>query len=459
MSVIVRLLSLFFDLLEYLFSQVVNTAFKTSPTKNKAYSAHFISPAKLLSKKNKGFCLNGTHNLSLKHSFQHAMIIGGSGVGKSSTVLIPSLYTMEGSFVVHDPSGELHKKTAKALQRKNYIVLRLNFANPNTSIRINPLHRANTSSEINKLASLLIRSVLGKSKEPFWNIQGVSLISMLIGITRTLEPNYQTLHTVRELLLLLKSDPEHVDQLASKLKDQSLLNVYKAFIGFETKIQTSIIATGLAALSIFADDEIMQITGSDNFSWENLKTQKTALFIQTPIKDQQYYQPLINIIFEQLFGALMDRLPNPNDLPVFLLIDEAASLFLPSLSVTLANLRKYNCGIMLVLQDFEQLVDVYGQAQARIMKTNCFSKLYFTGQALETAKELEQILGIAEYRDQDGRPSNHPLLTNDAIRTLSQKKAILICGHFEPMLVKLRPYYRRRRWTFNIRLIEGAYFL
>ena len=70
-----------------------------------SYAATFISPKTVLAKHHLGFCISGTKNLSLKNSYQNALIIGGTGTGKSSTVLLPSLFTMQGSFIVHDPSG------------------------------------------------------------------------------------------------------------------------------------------------------------------------------------------------------------------------------------------------------------------------------------------------------------------------------------------------------------------
>ena len=97
------MLKLLFEFLEVLISGL--------PRRNTHYRADFTSQGTLLSSRQQGFCLTGRRNLSVKHSYQNALIIGGTGTGKSSVVLIPSLYTMQSSFIVHDPSGELNSKT------------------------------------------------------------------------------------------------------------------------------------------------------------------------------------------------------------------------------------------------------------------------------------------------------------------------------------------------------------
>jgi len=132
---------------------------------------------------------------------------------------------------------------------------------------------------------------------------------------------------------------------------------------------------------------------------------------------------------------------------IFLLIDEASSLNLPTLPLAFANVRKHRSGIMLLLQDFNQLVHNYGKYEADGIKSNCFAKMYFTGQSLETATELERTLGKYEYVDKEEKKHIRPLMTNDEIRMMDINRALLVCGNHPPIKVKLVPYYKR----FNYR--------
>ena len=62
-----------------------------SMTKSKPYSAHFLSENKLFSSASQGYALLGNKNLSIAKSFENSAIFGGSGTGKSSQILIPSI--------------------------------------------------------------------------------------------------------------------------------------------------------------------------------------------------------------------------------------------------------------------------------------------------------------------------------------------------------------------------------
>lgn len=435
-SVLEQILKFFFEVLEGIFSGV--------PKRNEKYSAKFVSASSLLGIWQKGFCLTGKRNLSVKLSYHNTLIIGGTGVGKSSVTLIPSLFTMQGSFIVHDPSGELFLKTAGYLKEKRYEVKRLNFADPDVSCTFNPLHRANSSSAVQKISSMLIENTLNNNnngKDNFWNLQATGLIAMLITILKTQTEEYQNLYNVRHLLNAMGGNPKEMDKLFSRCADGKLFSEYKSFIAYDEKVQSGVIATCKAALQIFSDEAVARVTSTDSIDMRVLREKPVALFIQNSIADQRYYSVLTSIFFEQFFSHILSRFPEKPEQDVFLLIDEAGSLKLPTLPLAVANVRKHRCGILLAVQDFNQLVHNYGRYEADAVKSNCFAKMYFTGQNLETARELEQTLGRYEFKDKEEKKIIRELMTRDEIRTMKLNRALLVCGHHPPIIAKLRPYY------------------
>src|SRR4051812_40361062 len=103
MIIIEQFIHLVFQLLETIFkfiAEAIKFAVTNVPNRKEGYNAEFTSQGSLLSSKYFGFCLTGRKNLSVKHSYQNALIVGGTGTGKSSIVLFPSLYSMKGSFVI-----------------------------------------------------------------------------------------------------------------------------------------------------------------------------------------------------------------------------------------------------------------------------------------------------------------------------------------------------------------------
>ena len=450
MIIIEQLFSLIIKLIESLFKflvEFVRFAVTSIPKNKNSYSAEFASPGILLSGRNDGFCLTGKKKLSVKLSYQNALIVGGTGTGKSSVVLIPSLYSMNGSFVIHDPSGELYFKSAGYLKQKGYDIKVLNFANPEKSSGYNPLERAKSSSDIQKVAAMLVETSMGgKSKDPFWNTQSTALLTMLITILKKQEPKYQNLYNVRQLLNRLGGNPESVDALFSKDADEVLFAEYKSFIAYDEKVRSGVIATCKAALQIFNDEMVAKVTSFDTLNLQDFRNRPTALYIQNSVADQKYYSVLTSLFFEQFFAFVLSRFPTGTEKDIFLLIDEASSLNLPTLPLAIANVRKHRSGIMLLVQDFSQLIHHYGKNDGDAIKANCFAKMYFTGTSLETSKELEQTLGKYEYENDKKIKVVRPLMTNDEIRTMKETQALLICGNRPPIMARLKPYYKRSHY-------------
>lgn len=439
-----------FKLLEGLIKlavELIRFAVTAIPEKKEGYDAKFVWAGSLLSRKYTGFCLTGTKSLSKKFSYQNALIIGGTGTGKSSIVLIPSILSMEGSFVIHDPSGELFSKSAGYLFQKGYDIKVLNFARPEKSSGYNPLDRAKSSSEIQKVANLLVENSLGgRAKDPFWNTQATALLTMLVTILKKQEAEYQSLYNVRQLLNRLGSNPESVDKLFIKDADEVLFSEYKSFLSYDEKVISGVIATCKAALQIFNDEAVARVTCADNLDFQKFREIPTALYIQNSVADQKYYSILTSIFFEQFFSFLLSRFPEKEENDIFLLIDEASSLNLPTLPLAVANVRKHRSGIMLLVQDFGQIIHLYGKNDSDGIKSNCFAKMYFTGTSFETSKELEQTLGKYQYEDEKKHTVVRSLMTNDEIRTMKDNRAILICGNRKPIMARLRPYYKRSRY-------------
>jgi len=411
------------------------------PPQSKIYTAEFVSPKQLLKSNHHGFNLTGNRQLTLANSFRNALIIGGTGTGKSSVVLLPSLFTMSGSFVIHDPSGELYQKSAGYLEAKGYVISILNFSEL-SSDGYNPIKRAFTSADINKVATLLIRTALKSNDDPFWNQQAITLMSIIIHLVKTQDGLYQNLAGVRYFLTILRVNPQELETYLKRIPHHEIYLEYQAFLNLDEKVKAGVVATVLAALQLLIDSTVARVTAHDSISFEDLRTKPMAIFIQNPISDQGYYTTITSIFIEQLLQHLLYKLPKPKDLPVHFLIDEASSLYVPSLSIAVANVRKYRTSILLVLQNFSQLVSTYGKEAAQTIKANCFTKLYFTGQSLQTAMELEQSLGLAPREDKDGNVAIRPLVPKEELRTMPANRALLICGNSQPMIIKLKPYYQ-----------------
>src|ERR1051326_7370531 len=103
MNILDEIFQMLFKLIEEIFKylfEFFEMVITGIPRRNKGYKADFTPAWNILSSSHHGFCLTGRKNLTVKDSYQNAIVIGGTGTGKSSIVLIPSLYTMTSSFIV-----------------------------------------------------------------------------------------------------------------------------------------------------------------------------------------------------------------------------------------------------------------------------------------------------------------------------------------------------------------------
>ena len=350
------------------------------------------------------------------------------------------------SLVVHDPSGELYLKSSQYMFNQGYAVKVLNYTQTEISEEYNPLSRITTLSDIKKIAKLLIQTSLGGGgKDPFWNESASNILTLFIRyvIFHTGE-KYHTLSYVLSLINDCSGSPKKVDTLIVETKDESLLAEYKSFVGYDSKMLMSIVATTQTALALFADPEIATITKADTINFTDFRKQKTILYINSDINNLKYYSVLSSLFFEQFFASIMKQLPTTNELPIFFLLDESSSLYLNILPIAISNIRKYNAGMLQIYQSQSQLFDLYGMAQGRNILANSYAKCYLPGQPLETARELQSILGSFEYVDENETKRTRPLLTMDEIRIL--KEAIILLGNHPAIKTKLIPYYEHTQF-------------
>lgn len=448
MIVIIRFL---FEIVEGIFGAVVEGFFALiaacfSSKKKTEYTADFLPAGEVLSTYNKGFCLTGRRSLTVEASYSNALVIGGSGSGKSSRVLIPSILKMMGasSLVIHDPSGELFHKTSGALVQTGYAVKSVNYALAEQSEGFNPLARAKTLSDIQKVSKLVILNSLGQSKDPFWNISSEALIALFCRfLVYHCALEYRTMHNVLYLINTFGTPAaKKIDQLIVRTHDEGLIADYKAFVAYDNKLLMNIIATSRAALNIFNDPAVAKVTAHDTVDFMEFRHKKTALFINNNVSDMKYYSVITSIFLEQFFAAVMSRIPG-SELPVFFLIDEASSLYFGSLNVTVSNIRKYKSGILQIYQSAAQLIDLYGQSIAKAITENSYAKVYMAGQPITVAQELEQTLGKFEYRDEKEVRHIRSLMTADEIRQLDE--SLILCGNKPAIKAKMTPYYEQSK--------------
>lgn len=113
------------------------------------------------------------------------MIVGGSGCGKTVSILEPELLELlragSSNMIVVATKRRLVDKYRNPLKNAGYTVYDLNFAEPeNSNCCYDPLKYTKTEEDITDLASAIVLANAKKSNskmDPFWDDSAISLLT------------------------------------------------------------------------------------------------------------------------------------------------------------------------------------------------------------------------------------------------------------------------------------------
>jgi type IV secretion system protein VirD4 len=408
------------------------------------YNAEWGNSAEHLSQYNLGFAVTGTKALTKNLSHENCALFGPTGSGKSSVVIISSAASLargKSSIIFNDVTGEVYERTSTFLAEKGYKILRLDFSDSKKSETFNPLLECKSISDIQKVSLLIIRNSIGPGKgDVFWEQSSVMLISLFARyLVFHTEPEFRTLQNVLRLIEKFAVDPIAIDKLFVKT-DEDLLTAYKATVVVGDKTLQSIIATARTALNLFCDPEVCKTTATNSIDFNLFRNEPVALYVCNPLKDLIYFRPLSALFFQSLFNFVLSRIPGKYERSIFFVMDEAASMRFPDLSVTISNIRKFRAGILLCMQDEMSLIAQYGQAEAHQIKTNCGTQVYLKGTPLHSAKDLSQLLGKHTHTNEKGIEKIRELMTPDEVHMCQD--AIILINNKAPLKCKTVPYYK-----------------
>lgn len=417
----------------------------------------------LLNPRNTGLVVDGINRLPLERSYSHLAVVAPTGAGKTTRFVIPNVLNMRNcSFVVTDPAGEILKTSEGYLRRRGYTIATVNFANIQTSDRYNPLSRCETHTDTRKMAEMIIESAYQNQhgNDAFWNDSAKGILNLLIRAVKHLPPHQQNLGEVYRMLNQFGHAQDEVNRIMAEHLDQTSFDEYKAFLSQDDKVMNSILSTGKTALASFSDPGLALLTREDTVAFERLRTQKTALFVIVPEHEVRYYNFMLTVLYTQIFNFCMKLPVNGTPyLPVFFFLDEFGNAGkIPNFSTLITTLRKRSVSVSIVLQDVDQLVHTYGQADASvILNGGCASRIFYPGLSFETCEKLSRMLGTqtVSYREagfsrQDDflpdrdREMGIPLMRPEQIMTMPSDQAIFTHANLRPVMLKTRPWFRIR---------------
>ena len=441
--------------------------------------------------KNKLFTHTEKMSINTRKTFKNnnALVIGGSGSGKTRFFVKPNIMQMNSSFVITDPKGELLSSCGKMLQDNGYEIKIFDLINFENSDNYNFFNYIRDERDILKLTNNIImntNSPNSKTAGDFWEKAENALLQALFSyVFYEGTEEEKNINTVMDLLRLseVKEDDEDfqspLDILFDELKKENpnhfAVKQYDIFKFAAGKTAKSILISVGVRLAPFNIKQIRDLVSKDTLELELLGDRKTALFVIIPDSDVTLnFMPAI--MFQQLFDVLFFRADHKykGSLPfdVSFILDEFANIGqIPNFEVYISTMRSRKINVNIILQNLAQLKSLYKNAWETIIG-NCDSLLFLGGKENSTLKYISEMIGkttidyraISENKGTNGSYSisnqliARDLITAEEISLLGKNECILSIRGIKPFLSKKYDIEKHKNYNLLLDSNENNFF-
>ena len=340
---------------------------------------------------------------------RNVLVVGGSGCGKSMSVIEPSILANKGSMIIVDPKGYLYRKYAGGLKERGFEVHMIDLVDPSRSdIGFNPLIELSLDTEILSLANMIVYSdhVNNAGFDPYWNMQSAELLSIIISLAVNVEKQRHgkaDMTYINEYLGEIHNDEsssEFEAKIHSVPADTLTCKLYRRFshIFSSERTMACIYSSLEAVVGKWSCRETEEFFRKENYDIERLADTQGAVFVKISDSDDTNY-PLATIILRYW----MDRLFRYADLQdngmcrkaVQIIFDDYSSnIVIGGFQRYISTCRARNIGMTVVIQSLSQISSIHSD-DAKTICNNCGHIVFFGTSDLDTAKELSQRLSIS----------------------------------------------------------------
>lgn len=414
----------------------------------------------------------------------HALIVGGSRSGKTSTTGVPTILMSRHSLFIYDPKRELVELTSGFRQHFSIVLVvdltRENSAryNPLQFVRKGPLMMADLANIYQDLQS---SSATG-TKEEFWVNSGNPVFCAIAAFVLFTAPDDEKhLGTVRAWVMNLEETASRILSSSHFIADDEpsqhpeLVSTANMILSYDEKLRGSIQATVLSLLVAFSDPIVIKNTSTSDFSPSQLMCEEHPFTIYLAVSpaDVARTSPVIRLMTNQVARALLHDPETAIDGSVkrhkaIFLLDEMAQLgrlYLVDPGIHL--MAGYGVYLVGMVQSLKMLNDVYGP-QSSVLDSIAYL-LFLSGSDPETLQRFSTLVGTAsEYRESTSRAKNffsrrdatlnegeqtRVLLTPGDLRRLPSNEAILLINGLPPFRVNTIQYWKEP--FFKARLLPA----
>lgn len=408
------------------------------------------------------------------------LVVGGSGSGKTRFFCKPGIMSVNCSYLIVDPKGEMLRSTGYLLKEEGYDVKVFDLIHPRQSDGYNPFTYIRDDPDVLKLMDNLVKNTTppkGASNDPFWEKAEIALDSALmlhlLYEAPVEEQNFEMLMFMLECARVMEEDEQYqspLDLLFQTLEERNPSHIavreYKVYKQAAGKTAKSILVTASVRLAAFIFPQYAAMMQTDEMDFASMGERKRAIFCVIPVNDgsmNYLVSMLLTQCFQQLYLRADERYNGRLPMPVRVIQDEWANVAQPdSYPKVLATCRSYNIGINIIVQNIQSIKALYKDEWEGIIG-NCDTLLFLGGGNEPTSLEfVSKLLGKetvhtrtrGQTKGRSGSSSinyqqtGRDLMTPDEIRMLPTNDALLFIRGEKPVRdkkydIKKHPNVRR----------------
>lgn len=408
------------------------------------------------------------------------LVVGGSGSGKTRFFCKPGIMSVNCSYLIVDPKGEMLRSTGYLLKEEGYDIKVFDLIHPRQSDGYNPFTYIRDDPDVLKLMDNLVKNTTppkGASNDPFWEKAEIALDSALMLYllyeAPVEEQNFEMLMFMLECARVMEEDEQYqspLDLLFQTLEERDPSHIavreYKVYKQAAGKTAKSILVTASVRLAAFIFPQYAAMMQTDEMDFASMGERKRAIFCVIPVNDgsmNYLVSMLLTQCFQQLYLRADERYNGRMPVPVRVIQDEWANVAQPdSYPKVLATCRSYNIGINIIVQNIQSIKALYKDEWEGIIG-NCDTLLFLGGGNEPTSLEfVSKLLGKetvhtrtrGQTKGRSGSSSvnyqqtGRDLMTPDEIRMLPTNDALLFIRGEKPVRdkkydIKKHPNVRR----------------
>ena len=393
------------------------------------------------------------------------LVVGGSGSGKTRFFCKPGIMSVNCSYLIVDPKGEMLRSTGYLLKDEGYDIKVFDLIHPRQSDGYNPFTYIRDDPDVLKLMDNLVKNTTppkGASNDPFWEKAEIALDSALMLYllyeAPVEEQNFEMLMFMLECARVMEEDEQYqspLDLLFQTLEERDPSHIavreYKVYKQAAGKTAKSILVTASVRLAAFIFPQYAAMMQTDEMDFASMGERKRAIFCVIPVNDgsmNYLVSMLMTQCFQQLYLRADEQYNGRLPMPVRVIQDEWANVAQPdSYPKVLATCRSYNIGINIIVQNIQSIKALYKDEWEGIIG-NCDTLLFLGGGNEPTSLEfVSKLLGKetvhtrtrGQTKGRSGSSSvnfqqtGRDLMTPDEIRMLPTDDALLFIRGEKPV--------------------------